>query len=163
MNKSRQLLVCKPALCKSLFNFNPRRTLCLFAASVCLVSQGGCDEPAAETTNKPKSIINQTTDDIGEFKPGGDDQVADLQVKESANPLAAMGAYGFAVSEISKQQIQRAIQLFQAEHGRFPQDHEEFMAEIVKKNGIKLPVLPGKRRYQYDVDNHELVVVEAAD
>lgn len=129
-------------------------TLCCLAAILIT----GCAEPEPSSNS---GIINKKTQEVGEFDAGGEDKVADLQVKTSASPLAAMGAYGYAVSEISKQTIQRAIQFFQAEHGRFPKDHEEFMEQIIKKNNIQLPVLPGKRRYQYDVENHELVVVEA--
>ncbi len=122
----------------------------------------GCAEPEQVEEPKSQSIINQKTDEIGEFKADGSDKQADMQVKPNAGPLtAAGGAYGFAVGEISKQAVQRAVQFFQAEHGRFPQDHAEFMEKIIKANSIKLPVLPGKRRYQYDVENHELVIVEA--
>ena len=119
----------------------------------------GCAEPQATNTG----IINKKTQEIGEFDADGEAQIADLQVKPSANPYASAGAYGFAISEISKQTVQRALQFFQAEHGRFPKDHEEFMTQIIEKNNIQLPVLPGKRRYQYDVENHELVVVEAEE
>ena len=118
----------------------------------------GCAEPQPTDTG----IINKKTQEIGEFDADGDAKVADMQVKPSMNPLASAGAYGYAVSQTSKLQIKQAIQLFQAEHGRFPKDHAEFMEQIIKKNSIQLPVLPGKRRYQYDVANHELVVVEAA-
>lgn len=124
-------------------------------ASISLV---GCGEPEVDMSN---SIINKTTQDIGEFKDDGQTKEADLQVKTSANPMAALGAYGSAVSTLSKQQIKRAVDLFNGLHGRYPKDHEEFMEEIIKKNNIKLPELPGKRRYQYDVENHELKVVEA--
>ncbi len=117
----------------------------------------GCAEPQPTDSG----IINKTTQEIGEFNADGDDQVADLQVKTSASPFASVGAYGFAVAQTSKLKVQHALQLFQAEFGRFPKDHEEFMNEIIKKNQIELPVLPGKRRYQYDVENHELVVMEA--
>ena len=34
------------------------------------------------------------------------------------------------------------------------------MEKIIKRHKIELPVLPGKRQYQYDVENHELIVVE---
>jgi hypothetical protein len=118
----------------------------------------GCEEPKQADTG----IFNKKTQDVGEFDAAGGDQIADLQVKPSANPYASAGAYGYAISEISKQAVQRQLQFFQAEHGRFPKDHDEFMTEIIEKPPIKLPVLPGKRRYQYDVENHELVVVEAA-
>ena len=130
----------------------------LTAVCVVVVALVGCAEPQPADTG----IINKKTQEIGEFEADGDAQVADLQVKPSANPYASAGAYGYAVSEISKQTVQRALQFFQAEHGRFPKDHEEFMTRIIEQNNIQLPVLPGKRRYQYDVENHELVVVEAA-
>ncbi len=142
-------------------------TLGILSAAILMI---GCGEPRTASKQPPAkkqneadsgSIINKTTQDIGEFDAKGEAKEADLQVKTSANPLASMGAYGYAVGEISKQSIQRAVQLFQAEHGRFPKDHEEFMSQIIKKNNIQLPVLPGKRRYQYDVENHELKVVEA--
>lgn len=128
-------------------------------AGLCLwcVALVGCAEPQQVDTG----IIHKTTQEIGEFDADGDDNVADLQVKTSASPLAAMGAYGPAIAQISKLKVQQALQLYQAEHGHFPKDHEEFMTEIIKKNNIDLPVLPGKRRYQYDLENHELVVVEA--
>jgi len=140
-----------------------RHRLHLIFPLLCLtVFVAGCAEPETSEEPKTQSIINQKTDEIGEFKAGGDDKQADMQVKPNSGPLsAAGGAYGFAVGEISKQAIQRAVQFFQAEHGRFPKDHEEFMEKIVKANNLKLPVLPGKRRYQYDVENHELVIVEA--
>ena len=35
------------------------------------------------------------------------------------------------------------------------------MEKIIKRNGIKLPVLPGDWQYQYDVANHELLIVKA--
>jgi hypothetical protein len=132
-------------------------TYIMTALSVLVVVLVGCAEPQAADTG----IINKTTQEIGEFDADGDDQIADMQVKTSASPLAAMGAYGSTISQISKIQVQRALQLFEAINERFPKDHEEFMTEIIKKNKIELPVLPGKRRYQYDVENHELVVVEA--
>ena len=112
-------------------------------------------EKEAAAEKSPSGIINKTTQDVGEYDPDGDAAIADLQVKASANPLAAAsGAYGYSVAEISKQAITRALQLFEATNERYPKDHEEFMEEILKKNNIHLPVLPGKRRYQYDVQNH---------
>ncbi len=128
-----------------------------FAAAL-IISSIGCSDPPQKADT---GIINKKTQDIGEFDADGDAKIADLQVKPSGNPFAAAGAYGYAVSEISKLQIKQALGLFEAEHGRMPKDLEEFMTRIIKQNNIELPVLPGKRRYQYDVENHELVVVEA--
>ena len=44
-------------------------------------------------------------------------------------------------------------QLIQSDSDRF--------AAIIKENNIKLPVLPGGKQYQYDVPNHQLVVIDA--
>ncbi len=128
-----------------------------FVAFLCI----GCAEPADE---KPKKtgIIGKTTQDIGEYDPSGDAQEADQQVKSSANPLAAAGAYGYAAGTISKQTVERALQLFNAEHERYPKDHSEFMEKIIKANNIELPVLPGGDQYQYDVANHELKIIEGS-
>ena len=128
-----------------------------FVALLCI----GCAEPADE---KPKKtgIIGKTTQDIGEYDPSGDAQEADQQVKSSANPLAAAGAYGYAAGTISKQTVERALQLFNAEHERYPKDHSEFMEKIIKANNIELPVLPGGDQYQYDVANHELKIIEGS-
>ena len=137
----------------------------LFA--ICLVftifAIAGCEAPKepAKAAPKQQPVIGQTTDEIGLYDPNGDAVIADLQVPANANPLsAAGGAYTFAAGQTSTLKIKQAVDLFQAAHGRFPKDHAEFMERIVKPNNIKLPVLPGKRQYQYDVANHKLVVVE---
>ncbi|MGY8748421.1 MAG: hypothetical protein ACKVHR_10245 [Pirellulales bacterium] len=133
----------------------------VLSLAVCCILLGGCADPPASETGANTGIIGKKNQDIGEFKPEDGEKIADLQVKTSANPYASVGAYGFAVAEISKQAVTRALQLFKAEHGRMPKDYDEFMSQIIKRNNIQLPVLPGKRRYQYDPVKYELVVVEA--
>ena len=128
--------------------------LSAFAIMVVFLScSSGCQEPrTAAPPKKDTSIINKVTQDIGEAKSGAEQ--ADLQAKSAA------GAYGFAVAETSKLQIKQAVELYRAANGSYPKDHEEFMSKVIKQNGIQLPVLPGGRQYQYDVENHELIVVE---
>lgn len=55
-------------------------------------------------------------------------------------------------------QVPQALQLFQAEHGRRPESHEEFWREIIEKNGIRLPSLPPGHRYVYVPEAGELMV-----
>ena len=132
--------------------------LIVLATLVCLSL--GCADPNAADKEQKQSIIGQKTQEIGEFDSDGDAEIADQQVKVSANPLAAAGAYGYAAGTISKQAVERALQLFHAEHERYPKDHDEFMEKIIRANNIQLPVLPGGDQYQYDVENHELVIIE---
>ena len=127
------------------------------AVVVVLISSfSGCGEPQqAPPAKKDTGIIGKVTQDIGEAESGAEQ--ADLQAK---GMLAAPGAYGFAVSEISKGQIKQAVELYRAETGEYPKDYDEFMNKIIKRHNIELPVLPGERQYQYDVKAHELIVVE---
>lgn len=112
--------------------------------------------PPAE---KPKSILHQTTQDIGKYDPAAGLEVVDPNV-EVTNPVTGpLEAYGPVVQQISGLSIDYMVALYNAEHGRFP-NYDEFMAQIVKKNNVRLPVLPGKLQYQYDEKNHKLVVVK---
>ena len=60
--------------------------------------------------------MGKKTQEIGEAKPGAEQ--ADLQAK---GMLAAPGAYGFAVSEISKGQIKQAVEPVSRRNRQLPQ------------------------------------------
>ncbi len=121
------------------------------------------EKPARETS--ATGIIGKTTQDIGEYDPSAGAKVSDGKMKpvNPLNPLGGLNAYKPAVERLMKLQIQQALNLFQATHGRYPRDHDEFMEEVIRANQIKLAVLPGNWVYQYDVQNHELVVVEGSN
>lgn len=55
-------------------------------------------------------------------------------------------------------QLPQAQNLYQAEKGRHPRSHDEFMRDIVEFNRIKLPQLPQGRIYRYRPDSNELWV-----
>lgn len=166
--------------------FRIRLTRCvvvlLFVGILCGV---GCKEPGGSTSAKKNEqsgdvdnnrgergrdrtptdtgIFGQTTDEIGEFDRSENAQISDGQMRSTnpLNPLGALNSYGPIVERLSKQQIDRCLNMFHATHGRYPDSHQEFMEQVIKANNVSLPVLPGGRTYQYDVENHELVVVEA--
>jgi hypothetical protein len=129
-----------------------------------LVALVGCMKSLEEQTKKSdKSIIGKQTQEIGEFDPKAKNKIVEPKV-EVTNPVTGpLEAYGPIMQKISEIQIKPAIDLFHAENDRYPKDYEEFMQVIIKANNIKLPVLPGKKKYQYDVENHTLVVVENQD
>ena len=125
----------------------------------CLLLTAGCVEPVAkENKKKPEPIFGKKNQEIAEADPNA--QQADLSAK---GPIPSLGAYGFAISQISKIKIKQALEMYKAVHGDYPKDYETFMKDIIKANAIELPVLPGGRQYQYDVDKHELIVVEKED
>ena len=133
------------------------------------VVSAGCAPPATaeneaaqegEDNGMPtEPIFGQTTDEIGEFDPNREDQVVDPGARAGNMFTYALEAYGPTMGKISKIQITQAVNLYWAEHGKYPETYEEFMDEVVKRYNIQLPVLPGEARYEYDVENHTLVVV----
>lgn len=124
----------------------------------------GCTDlfEQASGDGEKESILGKKTQDIGKFDPKAGKAVSDSKVRATNPVTAPLEAYGPMVEQISKAEIEHAVKLFQAMNGRYPKDHDEFMREVIKKNRIQLPVLPGDKRYEYDVQNHELVVVDAS-
>lgn len=135
-----------------------RCAICLILATTC-----GCGMQSLEdqTKKSPDSIIGKTTQDVGEYDPNANAKVSNSKINATDPFTAPTSAYGPMLEKISKSHIEHALNLYQATEGHFPNDYDEFMTHIIKANNIKLPVLPAGAKYQYDVENHRLVVIEA--
>lgn len=139
------------------------RYLMLIASAFAAV---GCGPPMPEEDPDPPkkteiSLSNpKFTDKIGKFDPNAGREVSDSKGKYSNPITGALEMYGPTLEKISKMHIDQAVRLFEAENGRYPRDYDEFMEKIIKRNNIKLPVLPRQMEYQYDEENHKLVVVK---
>jgi hypothetical protein len=108
-------------------------------------------------------IIGQRTTDIRnaskELNQGGA-QVASPRIV-SKDPITLPGnAYVSIVSRSSALSIQHSMDLYHATNERYPKDLDEFMAEIIKPNGIALPQLPPYQKYAYDEKAHKLIILE---
>jgi len=135
-----------------------RQSLLLIALLFCIA---GCMKPLDEQVKKdPNSIIGKKTQDVGQFDPNAGAKVSDSKIHATDPITAPVSAYGPMLERISKTQIEAAVNLFNASEGRYPNSYDEFMQRIIKENNIQLPVLPGGKKYQYDVENHQLVVVD---
>ena len=120
----------------------------------------GCidTQPAPAT-----SPLKKTTDKISEFDPNAGEEVVKPDVKIT-NPITGpLEAYGPMVQQIAALGIDHSLGLFYATEGRYPNSYDEFMTRIIKENNIRLPVMPAGLEYQYDVENHKLVVIRSAD
>jgi hypothetical protein len=136
--------------------------LTVFGLCLGLIFLVGCPtaDPAPSANNSGKGIFGKTTQEVGEFDANKANQVVSDQKIHASDPVTApLSAYGPMVESLAKTQITSALGVFNATEGRYPNSHEEFMERIIKENNIKLPVLPFKGRYMYDVEKHELVVV----
>lgn len=137
------------------------RTPIVFAITIALC---GCMDSLEQQTKKsPNSIVGKTTQDVGKFDPTAGNVVSDSKVHATTPGLSGLQAYGPMMEQISKIQIVPLVNVFYTENERYPKDYDEFMEKIIKANNIKLPVLPGGKKYQYDEAKHELVVVEAPE
>lgn len=124
-------------------------------------------KPAPPAKKKDKGfIVNQRTQDIrdanAELKSGQARQASTRIV--ARDPITVQGnAYVSIVGRSSILNIQHAVDLYQAENGRYPKDINEFMEEIIKKNNIALPMLPHYQEYGYDAAKHALIILEYPD
>ena len=130
-----------------------------------LVMGTGCaDMMEPQTSQSKTSGTLKTTDDIGEFKAEDGKKKVSSKVKITNPVFGALEAYEPTKQKIGEMAIQHSVDLFNATEGRYPKDHEEFMTKVIKANNIRLPKLGPGKQYQYDVENHALMVVtEAAD
>lgn len=135
-------------------------TLC-FVLAICILLPG-CEAKKVADKPKPKPILGKKTQDIAEYDPAAGKVVSDGKY-ESSLIKSAMGnarAYGTAVENIEVPQINRLLEMHRATTGEYPKTYQEFMDEIIFKNNHKLTMLPHGSSYQYDVENHKLIVVK---
>lgn len=137
-------------MCRLVFN--------KLAVVALIAAMAGCSDltstPQSSAPAKPK-----TTTEIGEFNPAEGKEVVSNDVTITNPITGALEAYQPLKRQIAGMGIDHAIGLFQALEGRYPRDHDEFMARIIKENNLRLPNLPAEMSYQYDVENHKLVVI----
>jgi len=118
--------------------------------------------PAAKTQQAKVPIFKRTTQEIREAKKEIAKGARKVQPRiEASGPITLYGsAYTHIISRVTQLNIKHAIDLFQAEHGRYPKDFDEFYNKIIKANHIRLPQLPPYQKYGYDADKHELIILE---
>jgi hypothetical protein len=152
----------------------PRHAAPVLLAALGLGLIAGCEEekrspksaPVAKAPIQTRPILGRTTNVIKdaprELEKGGA-QKSSLKIT-AKDPITLQGnAYVTSVGKIAIGQIQHSLDLYHATNERYPTTLDEFMNEIIKPNGIRLPQLPYYQEYGYDGPNHQLVVLEYPD
>lgn len=121
--------------------------------------------PAESDSSKSKKILGKTTQDV---RDAAKEKAKAAQEKKNRvtgkDPITVAGStYVTIVGLAAVNSIKHAVDLFQAEHGRYPKDTNEFMTQIIKANHINLPKLPFYQEYGYDPQKHELIILEYPD
>ncbi len=147
------------------------RITSLLMMFVILFTVAGCGKSKLKKRKKEKkkentAIFKKTTQDIGKYDPNAGLELQDSKIKITNLVTGPLEAYGPGMQRSSELGITHAIDLYHAEHGRYP-TYEQFMSEIIKppppRGQMNLPVLPYKAKYMYDEANHKLVVVKNPD
>jgi hypothetical protein len=165
---------------------------CPWLVSLALVAAAGCEEPrhdrrptssvaAPAPTPEPApapvepapppperahgEILGRRTQDIRPSTPEATQGTVVAGSRITArDPITLQGnAYVVAIGQIATGHIKHAMDLYQAENGRYPANYDEFMTQIIKANNIALPVLPAYQEYFYDEREHKLQVREYPD
>jgi hypothetical protein len=135
----------------------------------------GCEEQprnvgkkpnAAAKNNSERGIIGKRAQDIRKASvelPRGDAKVVTTRIT-AKDPITLQGkAYVSSIGRIAQLAIEDAISKFHSLNDRYPKDYDKFMTEIIKANGITLPVLPPYQEYSYLEKEHKLVITEYPD
>jgi hypothetical protein len=126
--------------------------------SLVLVVCVGCGKPDSKPAGD--SVFGKKTQDIGKFDANKADQVVSNQKIHASDPITGpLSAYPSMMEKVAIVGVDYHLGVFNATEGRYPASHEEFMEKIIKANDLKLPVLPYKGQYVYDVEKHELKAV----
>jgi len=133
-----------------------RNTVMLLCA---LLLATGC----ADSTQTPPAQLKkpQEPGKVTEFDPNSGAVEVDHKQKITDPITGPLAALQNAKIDIPQLAIQHALDLFNAAEGRYPNSFEEFMTRVIQENQIRLPQLPPGMEFQYDVQNHKLLIVKA--
>jgi hypothetical protein len=123
----------------------------------------GCGQPPQQTAAPSPILKPPKTDKIGEFDPASGAKDVDLKPKVTDPVTGPLAILKYEQVKLPMLQIEHALNLFNAEEGRYPNTHAEFMQRIIKANNLTLPQLAAGQEYQYDVEHHTLRVVQPAN
>ena len=118
---------------------------CLLILSGC----GGQDQPAAKSPESANTKTEPAKKKTGKVKVAG----GMLTIPGGMAAKAEQKAFEMALPQL--------LQLFQAEHGRKPKSHEEFMAKVIDAHKRKLPKAPEGQKFVYDPTTEKLKLVPA--
>jgi hypothetical protein len=130
----------------------------------------GCSEPAVEppaADSRPAPAkgnpLRKTTQEVLDLEIALRDGARLADAAESRHGLDAVsGAAVSSAATIGMLAVEQKMKLFEAEYGRKPETHAEFMDRIIEKGrpgAVSLPALPSGKAYAFDPQRKAVVVV----
>ena len=132
-------------------------------------SSQSMDDLAALLDNNTSSATASTETSPAQTPPAAPPVAVEPQVVTAKTPkkgrtlhdqgtyLSAVGSARFRTEhQMILNQVTHALDLYQAEHGEYPQSHEEFMVKIVTPTDIVVPERDEGQEYWYDASHHKV-------
>jgi hypothetical protein len=125
----------------------------------------GCNPPTpkkkvAKEKGTATGILNKTTTKVGEWDPDAGLEIV-VEDGEDINMINRnMKTLGKVNHKIAILRVQDGLNKYRALEGHYPKTYEEFMEKAFPTWIIKLPEPLTTCEYQYDVENHELLIVK---
>ena len=156
------------------------RILLPAARLVVLVTLGmtaGCEDLAilspqpAAAPPAPARKLTKTTKEVLDLKAALDAGAVPAAAAAAAGDAGLgldtiVGAGQSATNRVGILQVEHKMKLYQAEHGKLPATHAEFMTAIMAPgtgDELTLPALPSHQAYAFDPEAKGLVIVEFPD
>lgn len=144
---------------------------------VTLCMTAGCEDLAllspkpAAAPPAPARKLTKTTKEVLDLKAALDAGAVPAAASAAAGDAGLgldtiVGAGQSATSRVGILQVEHKMKLYQAEHGKLPATHAEFMTAIMAPgtgDELTLPALPSHQAYAFDPAVKGLVIVEFPD
>lgn len=142
---------------------------------VTLCMTAGCEDLAllspkpAAAPPAPARKLTKTTKEVLDLKAALDAGAVPAAAAAGEAGLGLdtiVGAGQSATSRVGILQVEHKMKLYQAEHGKLPATHAEFMTNIMAPgtgDELTLPALPSHQAYAFDPAVKGLVIVEFPD
>lgn len=117
---------------------------------------------AVEVKVDQKGVIGKVTGELVDIQAVIDDpnirRLGDRKIPIADPITQSASAYFIMSAQVSSFGLQKAIQLYQAEHARFP-TYEE-LKKMMKENGVQMAKLRPYEMYGYDQKTGEIEILE---
>ena len=123
----------------------------------------GCGPQPKQAAKKKKDaggIVGKTTKLVTEWDPDAGREIVVEDGKDVNFINRNMKVLGKVTHQVGQMKVKQSLELFRASEGRYPESHEEFMNKVFDVYVIELPAPLTTCEYQYDVANHELLIVK---
>lgn len=141
-------------------------TRLLSATSILLLCISfGCGPPPAKEAKKdkdPGGIVGNTTRMVTEWDPNAGFEIVEEDGKDINIINRNLKTLGKVTHQVGQMKVQQSLELYRAGEGEgnYPKTHEEFMEKVFDVWVKELPAPLTTCEYQYDVENHRLLIVK---